>query len=94
MVNNIIWKENPGNNLVQNYDYIDARYNNISLPDGEIYPGIANINEVPDFVGNIDDDADKSDFIDKFAEYQLNPSSPCIDAGDPVETPDSDGYNT
>ncbi len=91
LVNNIIWKENPGNNLVQNYDYIDARYNNISLPDGEIYPGIANINEVPDFVGNIDDDADKSDFIDKFAEYQLNPSSPCIDAGDPVETPDSDG---
>ncbi len=91
LVNNIIWKENPGNNLVSNYDYIEARYNNISLPNGEVFPGISNYNESPDFVGSVDDDAEKTTFAEKFVEFQLNPTSPCIDAGDPVETPDSDG---
>ncbi len=94
LVNNIIWKDNPGNNIISNLSYIDARYNNISLPNQAIFPGIANINELPDFVGNVgssDDDADKTTFADKFVQFQLNATSPCIDAGDPSEDADSDG---
>jgi hypothetical protein len=91
LVNNIIWNDNPGNNIVPNYNYVEARYNNISLPNGNIYPGIANINELPDFVGTSDDNLTKEDFAEKFVEFQLNPTSPCIDAGDPSEEADSDG---
>ncbi len=91
LVNNIIWNDNPDNNIVSNYSYIEARYNNISLPNGEIFPGIENINELPDFVGSSDDNSSKEEFADKFVEFQLNPTSPCIDAGDPTEEADSDG---
>jgi hypothetical protein len=91
LVNNIIWNENPSNNLVPTYDYIDARFNNISLPNGDLFPGIANLNVSPDFMGYVDNKEDSSDFASKFVEFQLNPTSPCIDAGDPVENNDSDG---
>ncbi len=91
LVNNIIWNDNPGNNIVSSHNYVEARYNNISLPNGDIFPGIANINELPDFVGTNDGVSTKSDFASKFVEFQLNPTSPCIDAGDPTEESDSDG---
>ena len=91
LVNNIVWSENPDSDLVSNYSYIDARYNNISLPNGRVFPGDDNINEVPDFVGDTDDNSDKTDFASKFVQFQLNPNSPCIDAGDPLEEHDNDG---
>ena len=93
LVNNIIWKINPDNDLIytNNNNNIDARFNNISLPNGEVFPGINNINEYPDFVGDVNKDMEKTDFADKFVQFQLNPTSPCIDAGDPTEEADSDG---
>jgi hypothetical protein len=91
LVNNIVWSETPESNLVSNYSYIEARYNNISLPNGDIFPGIENINELPDFVGNTDDNSEKTTLADKFVQFQLNPTSPCIDAGDPLEQHDTDG---
>ena len=92
LVNNIIWKDNPGNNLISYSNYVDARYNNISLRNGAVFPGVENFNEEPDFVGNTDsDDAEKIEFAEKFVQYQLNATSPCIDAGDPTEDADSDG---
>ncbi len=88
LVNNVIWDDDPESNIVNDYDYIEANYNNISLPNGDLFPGIQNINENPEFIG---DDQAKDDLAEKYIQYHLAAGSPCIDAGDPEEEFDPDG---
>ncbi|OQY40289.1 MAG: hypothetical protein B6226_00045 [Candidatus Cloacimonetes bacterium 4572_65] len=88
LTNNIIWSAEPTGNIVTDNDYVTANYNNIALPNSEIFTGINNINEDPSFV------EDDSNFYGKNAKelaFQLNSDSPCIDAGNPSYDSDPDG---
>ena len=94
VINNIIWNNNPTNDIMSDYDYIEARYNNISLPNGRLFTGNRNLNMNPLFMGErlgFEPDPDKTNFAEKWNGFQLEFNSPCRDGGDPVETPDSDG---
>jgi len=75
----IIWKYDAVQEPINLSPNIQVSYSNVSRPDGQIYPGLENINQDPFFEGG------NRDFC-----FELSPESPCIDAGDPELPPDPD----
>ncbi|MCK4311344.1 MAG: hypothetical protein KAW88_01265 [Candidatus Cloacimonetes bacterium] len=78
--NNIFWKDSPTVEPVTiDPAFLTGTYNDISRPEGELYPGVGNINVEPMFVDVVAED------------FNIEWNSFCIDVGDPYTPFDPDG---